>query len=104
MDSGTTGALIGSTIGIIGGLVGTVCAIANTKTVEERSFVMKCTLILWIVVMAFICGLVFVPKLYTHYLWMPWALVMSFGIRWMNRRSHELRAKDVTKQDGAPNR
>jgi Ca2+/Na+ antiporter len=52
MDSGTIGligGIVGSVIGILGGIIGTYFSVKITKTAAERRFVAKCALAVWVV-------------------------------------------------------
>ena len=50
MDSSTVGligGIVGSVIGILGGIIGTYFSIKSTKTAAERRFMAKCALAVW---------------------------------------------------------
>lgn len=104
MDTGTTGAIIGSALGIMGGLAGTYFSIRNTKSREEKSFVIKCSFVVWISVIAFLWGILALPKPYNHFLWLPYAILMPLGIRWMNRKQKAIQGHNQEAgQGGAGN-
>lgn len=80
----------GAAIGVLGGLIGTCCSVNRAKSKAEKSFVLKCALGTWIGVILFVCGVFFLPKPYNHLLWGPYAVALSFGIRWMNQRQRTI--------------
>ena len=86
MDPGTTGAIIGSTIGVIGGIVGTCVSIRKARSQEEKRWVMKVSLVTLMVVVAFVCGLLLLPRPYNHFLWLPYVGGLFLGLKWMSRR------------------
>jgi len=90
MDTGTIGGIIGGTLGVIGGIIGTYFSIRNTHSPKEKSFVLKCSIVVWILVTAFICGLIILPKPYNNYLWLPYGFALAFGIKWMNRKQQSI--------------
>jgi len=104
MDTGTMVVTLGAAIGVAGGVVGTYCSISNTKSNEERSFMVKCSLWTWVLTIGFLCGLLMLPEPYNKLMWGAWVLVIVFGSRWMNNRSQELRTKNVAEQVAASDR
>lgn len=51
----------------------------------------KCSIVVWLIVSFFVLGLLMLPKPYNHFLWLPYALAMSFGIRWMSRKQQAIK-------------
>jgi Ca2+/Na+ antiporter len=47
---GLIGGIVGSAIGVSGGIIGTYFSIKNTKTATERRFAVKCALGVWVAV------------------------------------------------------
>jgi hypothetical protein len=97
MDQSLWGAIIGCCIGIAGGALGTYFGIKNTKGPKERAWMIKCTTIIWIAVIVFLTLLRIVPYPYKVYLWIPYAILLSWGIFKINRRQRALREEDKAK-------
>lgn len=49
MHPGLIGGIVGSSIGLIGGLIGTYMSIKNTRTQAERRFMIRASILMWIV-------------------------------------------------------
>jgi hypothetical protein len=86
-----SGAILGSLIGLGGGVIGTWCSIRNTKTPAERAFMMRCSIAVWVFVTAFVAGLMLIPAPYNHLLWLPYVPLLIGSILWMNRVQARLR-------------
>ncbi|MCI0361725.1 MAG: hypothetical protein L0211_24840 [Planctomycetaceae bacterium] len=86
-----SGAILGSLIGLVGGIIGTWCSIRNSTTPAERAFVIRCSIGVWVLVMAFVIGLLLIPTPYNHLLWMPYVIILVVSILWMNRAQARLR-------------
>ena len=94
MDAGMMGGIIGSAIGLAGGVIGTYFSIRNTSGPRERTFMIKVSAIAWIAVTAFLAGLLLLPKPYNWFLWLPYGIALPLGIRWCNQRQLKIRAED----------
>ena len=95
MDAGTIGGIIGSGLGLIGGVIGTWFSIKNTNGPRERAFMVKVSAIVWIGVTAFLAGLLLLPKPYNWFMWLPYAIALPLGIRGCNRRQLTIRAEEL---------
>jgi hypothetical protein len=88
------GAIGGSVIGIIGGVIGAYFSIKNTLGPRERAFMIRGAIICAILVTAFLVALWLIPGWYRHLLWIPYAVVLPMGIRYMNRRQAQIRREE----------
>lgn len=91
MQSGTIIGIVGSAIGVCGGIVGTYFSIKNTKGLKERSFVLKASAITWVAVAIFLCAILLLPSPYNQLLWVPYGLLLGFGIRKFNETQKRIR-------------
>lgn len=91
MDTSITPALIGSAIGIIGGIVGTYFSIHNTKTPVERRFMVRASIWVWLGVSVFLAVLFLVPSPWRWLAWLPYAIILPLAIRYMDRRQNAIR-------------
>ena len=64
LNPGLVGGIVGAIIGVIGGLIGTYFSIKNTKGPRERTFVVKMSIVCWILVLAFVFAMCLVPGFY----------------------------------------
>jgi len=87
------GAILGSVIGLLGGVLGTWCSIRNTRTPAERGFMIWCSIGVWVFVTAFLAGLFLIPQPYNHLLWLPYVILLILGSRWMNGVQSRMRAE-----------
>lgn len=96
MHPGTICAIAGSAIGVFGGIVGTYFSIKNTIGPNERSFVMKASALTWVTVVIFLCGLLLLPSPYNNLMWVPYGLLLGFGIRKFNEMHKRIRDAETT--------
>jgi hypothetical protein len=98
MDPGTIGAwvggIVGSLIGVAGGVFGTYCTIKNTNGPRERAFTIKGSIICWAFVIAFVAALWCIPFWYNMLLWVPYAVLLVFGIRKWNQIQLRIRQEE----------
>jgi hypothetical protein len=88
---GWGGAILGSALGIAGGVLGTWASIWNTQTPAERAFMVRCAIGTWLAVAVFVAAMVWVPAPYKWFLWIPYLVAMLVAIPWMNRVQARLR-------------
>ena len=91
MQSGTIIGIVGSAIGVCGGIVGTYFSIKNTNGPKERFFVLKASAMTWVAVAIFLCALLLLPSPYNKLLWIPYGLLLGFGIRKFNEMQKRIR-------------
>lgn len=95
MEPGLIGGIIvGSLLGIAGGVVGTYFSIKNTLGPRERAFMIRASIVAWVAITAFLVGLLLLPNPYRHFLWIPYIPALLLGIRWCNRRQLQIRAEE----------
>jgi len=94
---GLIGGIVGSVIGVLGAFIGTYFSIKSTKTAAERRFAVKCALGVW-VAGTLLIGLplvLFLAKLIPQ--WLYWVTYIMFyillvpTILWANKRQVALR-------------
>jgi hypothetical protein len=78
-------ALGGAAIGVAGGLLGTSVSIRRTPGPRERARMARAALVCWLLVIAFVLGLYFIPSWHKHLLWAPYAVLLVLWIRWCRR-------------------
>lgn len=99
---GIIGGLAGAVIGVAGGAVGTWASVRGTRTVPERRFVIRVSVVLWAALSLLTgvpLGLALLGLMPLWLLWVPTtAALVALGpfIRWANARQAALRG------DGAP--
>jgi hypothetical protein len=96
MDAGLIGAIIGGGIGLLGGVVGTYVSIKNTSGPRERVFMIRVAIVAWILITAFLIGLLTLPRPFNFLLWIPYAIALPLGIGWSNRRQRSIRAETAS--------
>ncbi|MCD6117902.1 hypothetical protein J7K93_12870 [bacterium] len=98
MNTGLIGGIAGGIIGVAGGMIGTYFSIRNTKGPKERSFMVKVSVISWVVGIIFITLLLTLPSPYKWFMWLPYGILFPFGIIYINKRLRQIRQKE-TEQD-----
>jgi hypothetical protein len=95
MDAGTMGGIAGTVLGVIGGAVGTYFSVTRTNGPRERAFVVKAAIVTWLLVIAFLLGLILLPRPYNFLLWIPYGIGIGLGIRWWNRHQFRIRTEEA---------
>ncbi len=85
------GGILGGIIGLLGGVVGTYFSIKNTNGPIEKSFMIKCATVGWIAIVVFLAFMFILPNPYRFLLWIPYGILLPFGIRYGNRKQQEIR-------------
>jgi uncharacterized membrane protein YfcA len=98
MDPGTLGAwvggIVGSLLGVGGGVFGTYCTIKHTKGPRERAFTIKGSIICWVFVVAFLVGMSLIPQWYNLLLVVPYVIILVFGVRKGNQIQLRIRKEE----------
>jgi Ca2+/Na+ antiporter len=99
MNSGETwgliGGIAGGILGLLGGIVGAYFSIKNTNSQPERAFVIKCSVVCFIAVSVF-CALMFtLPSPYRYLLWIPYSILLPWGIMVLNRKQQRIRETET---------
>ena len=90
MGTGIIGAVVGAVIGIIGGAIGTYCSIRNTKSEEERRFMIYASIVCWAFIIVFFAALLWLPASYKSFLWVAYAIALPAGIYYINKRQKRM--------------
>jgi len=90
MDAGIIGAILGSAIGILGGVIGTYFSIKNTKGPRERAFIIKASVICWIFILAFLVCMYLLPGIYKASLMLVYIMVLPAGILLWNKKQKQI--------------
>lgn len=88
---GILGGIAAGVIGIIGGIIGTYFSIKRTNGPKERQFMIKISIIIWILVTVFLCLLFFLPTPYKWFMWIPYGIIMPLGIRYINKNQENIK-------------
>ena len=88
---GLIGGIAGVIIGVAGGIIGTYFSIKNTNGPKERSFMVKTSVIFWIVGIIFITLLLALPSPYKWFMWLPYSVLLPVGIIYINKRLQQIR-------------
>ncbi len=83
---------LGCAGGALGGFVGTYFAVKNTNSAEERAFVIRCSVVAWIVILLFLAGLILIPMPFNMLLWIPYGILLPVSIIYWNRKQASIRA------------
>jgi hypothetical protein len=88
------GGLLGGAVGVLGGILGTYASVKNTNGPRERAFVVRVAALCWLLVLAFLAGLLLLPGWYKHLLWIPYVILLVIGIRYWNQMQMRIRREE----------
>jgi type III secretory pathway component EscV len=94
MNPGIMGGIVGSAIGVAGGLVGTYFSIKNTKTSREHAFMVKASVVAWVFIAVFVLGMCLIPGFYKVYLAPIYVVALVVGILFGNKRQAQIRLEE----------
>lgn len=94
MNPGLIGGIAGCVIGCIGGAIGTAASIRNTSSQRERSFVIKASIIGWVLSIVFVVLLLALPSPWRFMLWLPYSVLLPLGIVTWNRTQQRIRDEE----------
>src|SRR6185503_5070670 len=96
---GLVGGVGGAALGVLGGVIGTYFSIKNTAGPRERAFMIRVAIVTWILVTAFVCGLLALPTPFNFLLWVPYLIALPLAILWGNRQQKKIRAEESGSQE-----
>jgi len=94
MNAGLIGGILGVIIGTIGGAMGTYASIKNTNGPQEKSFMIKVSIVFWIAAVIFVSLLMLLPKPYSFLLWIPYGIALPLSIIYINKKQNSIRQKE----------
>lgn len=94
MDIGTVGGIIGGTMGLAGGAIGTYASIKNTAGPKERRFIVRVAVVGWILITLFLILLWVLPNPYRWLIWIPYGLALPLAIVALNRKQQAIRSEE----------
>ena len=89
-----SGAIIGCIVGLLGGIFGTYAGIKGTGGPRERALMIKMSLVMWIAVSAFLGLLFLLPHPYRWFIFVPYAILLPFGIVFSNENQQRIRQEE----------
>ena len=95
MNPGIVGGIVGSILGVAGGLIGTYFSIKNTNGPRERAFMIRSAIVCWIGVAIFLAALLLLPQA-RLWLWIPYGILLPLGIRYGSRKQMAIRREEQT--------
>ena len=94
MNPGIVGGIIGGLIGLAGGAVGTYASIKNTQGPRERQFMVRVSVVAWIVITLFLVLLFVLPRPYRWLMWIPYGVALPWAIISLNRKQQAIRSDE----------
>jgi hypothetical protein len=91
MNPGVWVGITGAALGVLGGAAGTYASLRAARSPRERRFIIKAAVVTWAGVTVFVALIVTLSSPYKWLLWIPYTILLSLGIVWMNRRLAALR-------------
>ena len=95
---GLIGGVGGTVIGVLGGVVGTWCSIKNTNGPAEKAFMIRIATMMWIMIPLFLLLLFLLPQPWNQLIWIPYAFALAFMIRYCDKRQQAIRQAEVSQQ------
>ena len=96
MTADMIGGVLGSAVGLAGGIIGTYFSIKNADGPGERNLVYRFVIAISIGIGIFLIGLFTFPAPYNHLLWIPYCLMLSVSIRRYNETLARIRDNQVS--------
>ena len=91
MDAGMVGGIIGGTLGLLGGAIGTYASIKNTGGPRERQFMVRTAIVTWVMVTLFVILLFVLPSPFRWLIWIPYGVALPLAIVSLNRKQQAIR-------------
>jgi hypothetical protein len=95
VNPGLIGGIVGGAIGLAGGIIGTYFGIKNTNGPRERAFMVKASIVVWIALIVFFCLMIVLPNPYRFFLWIPYGILLPWGIVAGNRGQQRIRQEEM---------
>ena len=92
---GMIGGILGSALGIAGGLLGCCIPYRLAKTPRQRSFILTTAAFYWVLVLGLLAALLLIPSPWKYLVWIPYIVILLGSIFWFNRR-HKLLLNEET--------
>jgi len=102
MNLAIIGGIVGGILGVLGGVVGTYFSVKSTSGPRERAFMIQVSILLWVLVTAFVVGVLKLPRPFNFLLWVPYGIALPLAIVWCNRRQFRIRAEEVASNASDP--
>ena len=96
MNIGTIGGIIGIVGGCAGGFIGAYCSYRRAKSSRERRFVIWASIAILAFVGLFLAMLSLLPQA-RGWIWTFYAIVLVFGIRYLNHRQSKIQQEEQTR-------
>jgi membrane protease YdiL (CAAX protease family) len=96
MNIGLVGGIVGSVLGLAGGLFGTYSSYRRAKSSRERRFVIWASISIFVYVGSFLAVLFLFPRS-RPMIFVPYALILSSGIVYLNRRQSRIQQEQQTR-------
>jgi hypothetical protein len=93
MNIGPIGAIVGSAVGVAGGLFGTYCSYRRAKSARERRFVILASIAISVYVGSFLAVLFLFPKT-RPMIFIPYVFILVAGIGYLNRQQSKIQRED----------
>ena len=94
MDAGLVGGIIGGTLGLAGGAIGTYASIKNTAGPRERQFMVRTAIVAWVLITLFLILLFVLPNPYRWLVWIPYGVTLPLAIVALNRKQQAIRLEE----------
>ena len=96
MNIGLIGAIVGSAVGVAGGLFGTYCSYRRAKSAREQRFVIWASIGIFVYIGSFLAVLFIFAQSHPM-IFIPYALILSSGIVYLNRRQSKIQRDEQTR-------
>ena len=96
MNIGLSGAIVGSVIGVAGGLYGAYRSYTAAKGSREQRFVIWASIACLVYVGSFLAVLFLLPQTRPA-LFVPYAITLAAGIGYLNRRQRKIQQEEQTR-------
>lgn len=85
MTPATIGAIAGTSLGVLGGALGTYLSVRNVSGPRQRKVALRAAVAWWLGAGAFVGLMLVLPPAQRVWLWVPYGLLLPVGIAVTNR-------------------
>jgi hypothetical protein len=83
---GWGGAILGSVLGLLGGIIGTWLPIRNAKPGPEREVLIKWSIGFWVGILAILALMFLLPHPWRWLVWIPYPFALTWAVSSCNRQ------------------
>jgi len=93
------GGIAGGILGVIGGIIGSYFSIKNTNGPKEKTFMVKTSICMWLLVVILLFCVFLIPVPYGFFAFAPYAIILPVGISILNKKQKKIKEEELIKTE-----